>query len=199
MNSAVSLDIESIRAIYIGKPRWTFVLGNHLAVFFLPFHMLGFFLVFQAIVPAGRRKAIAFLGGALYFVAVGTGYHGTFAFIGDTVQSGNASLLGKMVSYWTPWGFALVVGYAVLCLCLIALILTRRTLYPLWTLFVTPPFFLLLGAVAIWLLPPELSGIKTFIAVTGLNLPLLVFYGVTWKLLSAVPNPTEALAHPVPG
>lgn len=63
MNSAVSLDIESIRAIYIGKPRWTFALGNHLAVFFLPFHMLGFFLVYQAIVPAGRRKAIAFLGG----------------------------------------------------------------------------------------------------------------------------------------
>ena len=100
MNSAVSLDIDSIRSICVGKPRWTFVLGNHLAVFW-PFHMLGFFLVYQAIVPAGPRTATAFLGGAFYFVAVGTGYHGTFAFIGDTVQSENAPLLNKMVSYWT--------------------------------------------------------------------------------------------------
>ena len=62
MNSAVSLDIDSIRSICVGKPRWTFVLGNHLAVFW-PFHMLGFFLVYQAIVPAGPRTATAFLGG----------------------------------------------------------------------------------------------------------------------------------------
>ncbi len=187
MSSAVSLDIDSIKSIYVDKPRWTFVLGNYLAVFFLPFHMLGFFLVYQAIIPAGRRKAILFFGGACYFVAVGTGYHGTFAFVGDTIQSGDALLLRKMGDYWTAWGLALVIGYALLCLCLIALILTGRTRYPKWALFFTPPFFLLLGAAAIWLLPPEFSGIKAFIAVTGLNLPLLIFYGITWKLLSGVP------------
>lgn len=184
MSSALSLDIDSIKSLYVDKPRWTFVLGNYLAVFFLPFHMLGFILVHEAIAPAGRFKAILFLGGAFYFVAVGTGYHGTFAFIADTIQSGDALLLGKMVSHWTVWGIVLVSGYAALCIYLIALILTGKTLYPITTILITPPAFLLAGALAIWLLPLGFSGIKTFLAVTGLNLPLLVFYCVTWRLLS---------------
>lgn len=183
MNTAISLDIESIKGLFLEKPRWTFVLGNYLGVFFIPFHMLGFWLVYQTILPAGKIKALIFLVGSFYFVAVGAGYHGTFAFIGDTIQSNNIDLLTKMLSYWSFWGITLVVGYILLCIYLGMIILSGKTYYPRWTAALTPIPLMILSASIITIMPDEYYGTKAFFAVTGLNLPLLIFYFVTIKTL----------------
>lgn len=179
MNTAISIDIGSIKGLYIEKPRWTFVLGNYLGVFFIPFHMAGFFLVYLALKPAGNIKSLIFLIGSFYLIAIGTGYHGTFAFIGDTIQSEDNELLMKMVPYWQNWGRLVVVGYLIISSYLSVLIISGQTMYPRKTVLLSPLSLLIISAVFIALLPEGYYGAKAFLAVTGLNLPLLVFYIVT--------------------
>ncbi|MBD3610103.1 MAG: hypothetical protein HUJ30_06100 [Gammaproteobacteria bacterium] len=183
MNTAISINIDSIKGLFIEKPRWEFVLGNYLGVLFIPFHMLGFLLVYLAIKPAGKKKSLIVLILAFYLVSIGSGFHGTFAFIGDTIQSGNEVLLAKMVSYWQNWGLVLIIGYLVLSIYLFFLIISGATLYDKAAAFLSPISLLIYSAVLISLLPEGLNGIKAFLAVTGLNLPLLIFYIITINTL----------------
>ncbi len=82
-------------------------------------------------------------------IAIGSGYHGTFAFIGDTIQSGDAALLNKMVGYWYPWGLAVIAGYCILCMFLLVLILSQKTLFPAWCALRTPLPIMVLGALVV--------------------------------------------------
>lgn len=183
MQTAMSIDIESVRELLLHKPRWMFILGAYLALAFLPLHMFGFVLIYQALRPVGRIWSLMFLVGSFYFVAVGTGYHASYAFLADTIQSGDDALLTRMLDYWYPWGVALVAGYVALCLYLIALIMTGRTMYRKTTIAASPLPILMICAVIIALLPASFSGLKVALAVTGLNLPLLIFYVVTVETL----------------
>lgn len=183
MNTAISIEIDSIKGLYTGKPRWSFVLGNYLGVFFIPFHMFGFLLVYLALRPAGNKKALFILVGSFYLVALGSGFHGTFAFIGDTIQSGDDQLLMKMVPYWQNWGMALVAGYLLLSSYLFYLIISGATMYSRSAALWSPLSLLVISAIIIVLLPEKYYGTKAFLAVTGLNLPLLIFFIVTLKTL----------------
>lgn len=191
MKTALSIDIESIKGIFSGKPRWTFVLGNYLGVFFIPFHMFGFFLVYRALKPAGNLKAIIFLIVSFYLVALGAGFHGTLAFIGDIIQSGNNELLMNIAPYWQNWGIVVIVGYLIISFFLFALIVSGKTMYTRKTALLSPISLLLASTVFISLLPEEFYGAKKFFAVTGLNLPLLIFYIATMKTLLDESNITN--------
>lgn len=191
MSTAVSIDIDSIKGLYTEKPRWSFVLGNYLGVFSIPFHMFGFLLVYLAIRPAGNKKALFVLISSFYIAALGSGFHGTFAFIGDTIQSGNTQLLMKMVPYWQNWGMALVAGYLLLSGYLFYLIISGATMYSRSAALLSPLSLLLISAIIIAVLPESYNGTKTFLAVTGLNLPLLVLFIVTLKTLLVKPNITN--------
>ncbi len=183
MTTAFSAHIDSIKGLYQDKPRWTFVLGNFLGVFFLPIHLLGFYLIYLAVKPAGEKLALIFLVLGFYLIAIGVGFHGTLAFVGDIIQSNNQVLLNKMLVYWHPWGFALVMAYIVMGLYLVLLILRGGTLYPRWSVFTSPLVIVIYSAIVIALLPENYIGMKAFLAVTGLNLPLLLFYGHTTYVL----------------
>ena len=124
MSTAISIDIESIKGLYLDKPRWTYVLGNYLGVFFIPFHWFGFFLVHLAIKPAGKLIAIIFLIMSCYVVAIGAGFHGTLAFIADTISSGNNELLVNMMEYWQVWGALMIFGYVAVSTLLFVLIVS---------------------------------------------------------------------------
>ncbi len=184
MATALSADIDSIKGLYQDKPRWTFVLGNFLGVFFLPIHLLGFYLIYLGLKPAGEKLALIFLVLGFYLIAIGVGFHGTLAFVGDIIQSNNKVLLNKMLVYWHPWGSALVIGYIVMSLYLVFLILRGGTLYSRWSVLISPLVVVIYSTVVIAILPENYIGIKAFLAVTGLNLPLLIFYGyITYVLV----------------
>ncbi len=188
MQSALSIDLSSIQGLYVGKPRWTFVLGNYLGVAFLPFHMLGFLLIHEAVKSAGKLHGLVFISGAFYFVAIGAGYHGTFAFIGDIIQSGDSTLLKNVTPYWLAWGLALTIGYIVLCFYLMALILSGRTLYKRWSAALTPLPLMALTAAIVNFLPSDANALKAALTVTGLNFPLLVFFIFTIYVLLSRSN-----------
>lgn len=184
METAFSVGLESIKGLYEDKPRWTYVLGNYLGVFFIPLHILGFFLVYQALKPASTKWAMIFLVLGLYVTPIGVGLHGTLAFVGDIIQSRDAGLIEGIRDYWEPWAYSLVFLYAIISVLILILILTGKTLYPRWTVLVSPIVLLVFTGIVIAILPENATGLKTFLSVTGLNLPLMIFFAITtWVLV----------------
>lgn len=55
MNTALSISLDNIKGLFTYKPRWTYVLGNYLAIFFLPFHIVGSYLVYLVLKPASKK------------------------------------------------------------------------------------------------------------------------------------------------
>jgi hypothetical protein len=160
------------------------VLGNYLGVFFIPLHILGFFLVYQALKPASTKWAMIFLVLGLYVTPIGVGLHGTLAFVGDIIQSRDAGLIEGIRDYWEPWAYSLVFLYAIISVLILILILTGKTLYPRWTVLVSPIVLLVFTGIVIAILPENATGLKTFLSVTGLNLPLMIFFAITtWVLV----------------
>jgi hypothetical protein len=183
MATAFSVSLDNISGLYEGKPRWTYVLGNYLGVYFIPLHILGFFLVFLAVKPASPMWARVFLALGLYLTPVGVGLHGTLAFVGDIMQSRNASLIQGIRDYWQPWAYSVAVGYVTASALILILILSGRSLYPRWAALVSPLGVAVLTAVIIAVLPSSATGIKAFLSLTGLNLPLMIFFPITtWVL-----------------
>ena len=183
MATALSVDLDNIVGLYAQKARWTYVLGNYLGVYFIPLHMLGFFLVFQALKPANLNWSRSFLVLALYLTAIGVGLHGTLAFVGDIIKSGDAALVDGIRDYWQPWAYSVALGYAILSVLIFVLILTGRSHFPRWAASVSPIAIVAFTAVLIVFLPDSATGLKAFPSLTGLNLPLLIFFPVTtWVL-----------------
>ena len=184
METAFSVSLESIRGLYEEKPRWTYVLGNYLGVYFIPLHILGFFLVYQALKSASTKWAIIFLVLGLYLTPIGVGLHGTLAFVGDIIQSRDAGLIDGIRDYWQPWAYSLVFLYAIVSVLILMLILTGRSLYPRWTALVSPIALVVFTGIVIAILPDSATGLKAFLSLTGLNLPLMIFFAITtWVLV----------------
>jgi hypothetical protein len=183
MATAFSVSLDSIRGLYEDKPRWTYVLGNYLGVYFIPLHILGFFLVYQALKPASAKWAMLFLVLGVYLIPVGAGLHGTLAFVGDIIQSRDAGLIDGIRDYWQPWAYSLVAVYAVVSILILMLILTGRSLYPRWVATISPIGIVAVTSIVSAILPDSATGLKTFLSVTGLNLPLMILFAVTTWLL----------------
>ncbi len=184
MNTAFSVDLDSIRGLYENKPRWTYILGNYFGVYFIPLHILGFFLVYHALKPANKNFALIFFALSVYSTTIGVGLHGTLAFVGDILQSENTSLIEGIKDYWQPWAYSLVVLYSIISVMILALIVTGRSLYPRLAAFVSPIVIVVVTILVIAILPNSASGMKSFLSVSGLNLPLVIFFAITtWVLV----------------
>lgn len=185
METAVSVDFETVRHLFLDKARWSYILGNYFGTFIIPiFHLVGMYLVAIAIKPFGRVTARVFLFVGAYLTAIGSGMHGTLAFVGDIVQTGNQTLMNGLLDYWQPWAYSLVVFYSLISLFLAVVVLSNKTSYARWMFFLSPLGVMIISTVIISILPADLAGVKSFLAVSGLNLPMLIFYSITiWVLL----------------
>jgi len=94
--------------------------------------------VYLALKPAGRKKAMFYFFSTVYFAVIGTGYHGTYAFVGD---------------------------------------------FPKWIALLSPLSIIVITTIVTIALPDNMIGVKSFLTVTGLNLPLAIFYFVATKYL----------------
>jgi len=183
MASAFSVSLDNIIGLYSEKPRWSYVLGNYFGIYFIPLHIFGFFLVFLALKPASVFWARVLLVLALYLTPIGVGLHGSLAFVGDIVKSQDSQLIDGIRDYWQPWAYSLVIGYAILSILITLLILTGRSAYPKWVAITSPIGIVFLTGVVIVILPDSANGFKAFLSLTGLNLPLLVFFPITTWIL----------------
>lgn len=184
METAVSVDLETVKYLLLDKARWSYILGNYFGTFIIPiFHLVGMYLVAIAIKPFGRLIARLFLFAGAYLTAVGSGFHGTLAFVGDIVQSGNQDLINGLLDYWQPWAYSLVIILSLISLFLVVVVLSNKTAYSRWMVFLSPLGVMIISTVVIAILPASLTGVKSFLAVTGLNLPMLIFYVTTIGVL----------------
>lgn len=184
MDTALSVGFGEVQNAFLDKPRWTYVLGNYLGTFILPiFHLLGMYLVAIAVKPLGRYWARIFLFAGAYLAAVGSGMHGTLAFVGDIVNLGSQTLIDRMLDYWQPWAYVLALLYLLMGLVFAAAILSKKTLFPRWMFFLSPLGVVILSTIIVAILPASQTGLKSFLTVTGLNLPTLIFYIATAGVL----------------
>ncbi|MGW8246794.1 MAG: DUF6796 family protein [Acidiferrobacterales bacterium] len=186
METAISVDQASMKAIFATKPRWTYVVGTYLGVFFIPLHMFGFFLAYLALRPAGQLRAVLFTIAAFYLVAIGGGFHGTLAFLGDVIQSNDAELLARVYPYWQNWGLVMIAGYLLISVYLFFVMVSGKTMYDRRAAVFSPMPLMILSSLLIAVLPDSLNGAKAFLSATGLNLPLLIFHIVSIRTLLTV-------------
>jgi phosphatidylglycerophosphate synthase len=99
-----------------------------------------------------------------------------------------------MMPYWQVWGAAMIAGYLTISFILFVMIVTGQTMYARKAALLSPFSFMILSTILIAVLPQEFTGVKNFFSVTGLNLPLLIFYIVTLMTLSGRPSITSELS-----
>jgi hypothetical protein len=172
-----------------GIPEWRLLLGHYLGVLTLPLQLAGMWLMYQALLPAGRRVAFAIGAGGAYAVAAGPGLHSTFALLAlvvqarasadPTTQAALGSVLQRADPFVSPLGaviltillltylgYALVVGF-------------KPTGLPRWMALCNPPVFLAVGG----LLALAIPGVALVVVPAGLNLTHLCFYALLTALL----------------
>jgi hypothetical protein len=176
MDTAVTLSLDGIRGLLQTKPHWQLVLGHYLAVFGIPIE--GIFVVahtYLALKPVGRTLSRTFFYGGLYLVPVGVAYHTTYGFIGEIIQTGDQALLDQVAVYFEPFGLAVSALYLLLLVFWTALILSGRTLYARRMTVVSPLSIMLLSQLVLFAIPAGYTGLRAFITVTGLNLPITLW------------------------
>jgi hypothetical protein len=182
METAISLSLEGVSGLLQAKPHWQLVLGHYLALFGIPIE--GIFVVahtYLALKPAGRPVSRAFFYGGLYLVPIGVAYHATYGFIGEIIQAGDQALLDQVAIYFEPFGLAVTGLYLALMVFWTALIVSGRSLYPRWMTLTSPLSIMLLSQLILFALPAASTGVRAFITVTGLNLPITV-----WAIISTL-------------
>jgi hypothetical protein len=182
MGTAISLSLDVVSDLLRTKPHWQLVLGHYLAVFGIPVE--GVFVVahtYLALKRAGRTLSRVFLYGGLCLVPIGVAYHATYGFIGEIVQRGDQALLDQVAVYFEPFGLAAAALYLALMLFWTALILSGRTLYPRGMAIASPLGIMLLSQLLLSVVTEGSTGVRTFVTVTGLNLPITL-----WAITSTV-------------
>jgi hypothetical protein len=153
--------------------------GSLLGIVALPFHICGFFLTTILLKNAGKHLAAVFFALAVFMAAVGAGFHGSIALVGEIARAGDPDLFLTVMKLFGPWWWILTLGFT-----LVSGLLLRAmgsSTYPRWARWVSPlPLGMAGTAIAGLLLvmnvPPAVIWL---LAIWGLNLPLLIFHGVT--------------------
>jgi hypothetical protein len=170
-------------------PDGRLLLGHYLGVLALPLQLAGMWLVYQALLPAGRRFAlpVALLG--IYSVAAGPALHSMFAVLAQLVQAQAGAppevqatlghVLQRTDPFVNPLGAVILasvaltsVGYAVV----VGFMFTRL---PRWMALCNPPIFLVVGGLLTLAIPEA----ALVVVPAGLNLAHLCFYALLTLLL----------------
>lgn len=176
MNTALSLSLENVAGLLVDKPHWQLVLGHYLALVAIPLEGLGILLhTTLAFKPARKPLSWVFLLGGGYLFALGTAYHGTYGFIAEIVKRGDPQLTALAADYFEPFGVGLSMLLLLFVVYWAVLILRGLTNYPRMMVFASPLSVMLVSTLLVTILPHDWTGLRTFITVTGLNLPLLIW------------------------
>lgn len=159
--------------------------GSLLGILLLPLHLFGFVLMAAALRPGHPQTSRLFLISAALLTAVGAGFHGSIAFVGETARSGHTELFMRMMDLFFPWWWMMTTGFVAVSILLLVCIRSGSTLYPRWTLWVSPLPLTAGGAVlaGLLLILNAPSGLIWFLAICGLNLPLLIFHAITIRVM----------------
>lgn len=176
METTLSLRVEDVAPVLRVKSDRSLLWGHYLALLFVPFGILGIWFISVLLGPAGRKWSVSFLVLGTLTYAIGTAYHISYGFVATVIQHDNEALTQKIAPFFEPFGTILIVALVVSMMPLIGGILTGRTVYPRWTVALTPiPLQFGLSAVA-QLFP---ASVENLIIVTGINASMTLFLALS--------------------
>lgn len=176
---------------FAGIPNWRLLLGHYLGVLALPLQLAGIWLMYYALLPAGRRLALLVGMLGAYTVAVGPGLHSTAAILALLVQARMSaapnsetavalnSTLQRADSFVSPLGAVVLVTMLLTYLGYAAVVGFKRTRLPRWMALCNPVTFLVVGG----LLALAIPSVALVVAPAGLNLAHFCFYTLLTILL----------------
>jgi hypothetical protein len=161
-----------------GKSAARLVYGSLLGVFAIPLVLAGFGSLYLALGPAGFWLAAPPVVLGTFAYVVGAGFHAAIPFYIAAIQEAHAEnasaspTLALMARVFVPLQRALFLFVGTSSLCLLAAILSGKSLYPRWMVFVSPLVLGLLFRALMRLSHPRIVGVL-FPAAN--NLSMMVF------------------------
>lgn len=165
--------------------------GVLLGVFAIPFELFGFWQVYQAIQPSGKRYVLPVLLPVVFITIWGVTYHGMLGGLAHFIQLGkNINLppdthqhyLTQLISAIEPLGNLLFGIFVYVSAGLFYLIRFKKTLYPKWVAWANPFFFYLICVLLYVLFPQHIGSIAM---VSGFSLSIFATLAVStfvlWK------------------
>lgn len=152
--------------------------GHFIAVLAAPFYLVGFWHLYQMLLPAGGKlpAAVALIAG--YGFIMGIVWIGSRAIIAAIVQS-KTPVIGELISSYQLYNESLLQIIRVTTLLMsvgfIYLVLTGTTNYPMW-MWVFNPFFLLMSIFLIYFLSPAVG---KYIMPIAMNVTYTVFFALS--------------------
>jgi hypothetical protein len=178
----LSLSLKNVGFLLAEKPHWQLVLGHYLAVLGIPLAGISVVMhTYFGLKPAGQKWARGFLLSGLLVVAMGVAYHATYGIAAEVVQLGDPALLQRANVYFEPFGILVSALFMVLVVGWTFLIFTGRTIYPRWVLFFSPLPVLCISSLFAYVLPVPNIGLRVFLMITNMNLPITI-----WAIVSTV-------------
>lgn len=158
---------------------WRLLAGHYLGVLFIPFQLVGFWQIYQAIKSAENRFVLPVMAMTLYVIIIGVAYHGMLGELGTFLQLNESSGLAteirattkaQLIAFLEPLGGVLFVLFLGISLGLWSIIRYQNTLYPRWMAWVNPLFIYVLITGVYVLFPSWGSALM----VAGFNLSIFI-------------------------
>lgn len=176
--------------VLAGMPWGRLAWGGLVGVFAAPLTLAGIWLVYQGLQPAGPWLAVPPALLFTYATAIGPFIHGSFIYLGATVQTiqaleepQRAAVIQGLLRQQT----LLFIAYGVLFVCVISgslwftvAVLSGRTLFPVWMAAFNPLTLTLLWLASKPLLPKRMTAVMEG---AGFNIAYLLFFALTTVLL----------------
>jgi hypothetical protein len=162
----------------VGKSEARLVAGSLLGVFAIPLVLASFGHIFLALQPGGAWAAGPPVVLGVFAYVTGAGFHTAIPLYITAIQAENARdasaspLLKRMGKVFIPLQKALFALVAASSVCLLASILSGKTLYPRWMAIVSPLPVLAAFRLAMRLASPSVVGV---LFPAGNNLAMMVF------------------------
>lgn len=163
--------------------------GVLLGIFCIPFELVGFWQVYQAVQEAGKRYVLPVLLPVVFITVWGVTYHGMLGGLASFMHlAGRVKLrpavfehsLNQLVTTIEPLGYLLFGVFVYISAGLFYLIRYRQTMYPKWVAWANP-FFFYLACVGLYLLFPQHIG--SIAMVSGFSLSIFGTLAVSTLVL----------------
>jgi hypothetical protein len=168
---------------FLGISRDTLTMGNYLIVPFIALYIFGYYHLYLALKPGGRRLAGAVLTLGIFAFVIGGVWVSSRAHFGSSFdlldEAGNAGLREGIVASYEKhvevWVQVLRVLVLAISVCFVWAILRGGTLYPKWMAFFNPITLLLLVFFLFFCVP----AIGKYLAPTAMNVAHLTLFSAS--------------------
>ncbi len=156
-------DISSERLIW----------GHYLGVFFIPFELLGFWVVSKTFKQAGEKVPLLFFAAISFIMFPGVVYHGTLIFVAYILKISNYDplVLEEIRWFFEPMSAILGVFFFLFSLYLLYAHIKNKTSLPKWLMYFNPGLLYLIIILIYFLIPT----IGNILMVAGFNLAIGLF------------------------